>query len=90
MGWFGRWTRPVRAVTRVTVPLLWSAKARAAVKRLSKRLPGSHREPDSDGRCLVIAAARSSCRSTSSRDTSCSSLPKTLVTTAGLASERRR
>jgi hypothetical protein len=56
MGWFGRWTRPVRAVTRVTVPLLRSAKARAAVKRLSKRLPGSHREPDSDGRCLVIAA----------------------------------
>jgi hypothetical protein len=28
------------------------------VTRLSERLPGSHREPDSDGRSLVIAVAR--------------------------------
>jgi hypothetical protein len=32
--------------------------ARAAVTGLSKRLPASHREPDSDGRSLVIAVAR--------------------------------
>jgi short subunit dehydrogenase-like uncharacterized protein len=58
MGWFGRWTRPVRAATTLTAPLLRSANARAAVTRLSERLPGSHREPDSDGRSLVIAIAR--------------------------------
>jgi hypothetical protein len=58
MGWFGRWTRPVRAATTVTAPLLRSAKAGAAVARPSKRLQGSHREPDSDGRSLVIAVAR--------------------------------
>jgi hypothetical protein len=58
MGWFGRWTRPVRTATTLTAPLLRSAKARAAVTRLSERLPGSHREPDSDGRSLVIAVAR--------------------------------
>ncbi|MGW0844815.1 hypothetical protein ACWD26_32720 [Streptomyces sp. NPDC002787] len=39
-------------------PLLRSAKVRAAVTRLSERLPGSGREPDSDGRSLVIAVAR--------------------------------
>jgi hypothetical protein len=32
--------------------------ARAALARLSQRLPGSHREPDRDGRSLVIAVAR--------------------------------
>ena len=58
LGWFGRWTRPVRRATTLTAPLLRSAKARAAVTRLSGRLPGSHREPDSDGRSLVIAVAR--------------------------------
>ncbi len=58
MGWFGRWTRPVRTATTLTAPLLRSATARAAVTRLSERLPGSHREPDSDGRSLVIAVAR--------------------------------
>ena len=51
-------TRPVRAATTLTAPLLRSANARAAVTRLSERLPGSHREPDSDGRSLVIAIAR--------------------------------
>jgi short subunit dehydrogenase-like uncharacterized protein len=58
MGWFGRWTRPLRTATTLTAPLLRSATARAAVTRLSERLPGSHREPDSDGRSLVIAVAR--------------------------------
>ena len=43
---------------RSPAPLLWSAKARAALARLSEPLPGSHREPDSDGRSLVIAVAR--------------------------------
>jgi hypothetical protein len=58
MGWFGRWTRPLRTATTLTAPLLRSATARAAVTRLSQRLPGSHREPDTDGRSLVIAVAR--------------------------------
>ncbi len=58
LGWFGRWTRPVQAASTLQAPLLRSAKVRAAVKRLSERLPGSHREPDSDGRSLVIAVAR--------------------------------
>jgi hypothetical protein len=58
LGWFGRWTRPVQRATALTAPLLRSAKARAAVTRLSGRLPGSHREPDTDGRSLVIAVAR--------------------------------
>lgn len=39
-------------------PLTRPAKARAAVTRLSERLPGSRREPDRDGRSLVIAVAR--------------------------------
>lgn len=38
--------------------LLRSAKVRAAVTGLSGQVPGSHREPDSDGRSLVIAVAR--------------------------------
>ena len=58
LGWFGRWTRPLRTATTLTAPLLRSATARAAVTRLSQRLPGSHREPDRDGRSLVIAVAR--------------------------------
>lgn len=58
MGWFGRWTRPLRTATTLTAPLLRLGKTRAAVTRLSQRLPGSHREPDGDGRSLVIAVAR--------------------------------
>src|SRR6266508_3197479 len=58
LGWFGRWTRPLRTTTALTAPLLRSETARAAVTRLPQRLPGSHREPDSDGRSLVIAVAR--------------------------------
>ena len=58
MGWLGRWTRPIRTATALPAPLLRSAPARAALTWLSERLPGSHREPDSDGRSLVIAVAR--------------------------------
>jgi short subunit dehydrogenase-like uncharacterized protein len=58
LGWFGRWTRPMQIATTPTALLLRSATARAAVTRLSQRLPGSHREPDRDGRSLVITVAR--------------------------------
>jgi hypothetical protein len=58
LGWLGRWTRPVRAAAALQAPLLRSAKVPAALTRLSQRLPGSDREPDSDGRSLVIAIAR--------------------------------
>ena len=58
LGWFGRWTRPMQIATTLTAPLLGSATARAALTRLSQRLPGSHRVPDRDGRSLVIAVAR--------------------------------
>lgn len=58
LGWLGRWTRPVQIAAMLQAPLLRSAKVRAAVTRLSGRLPGSQREPDSDGRSLVIAVAR--------------------------------
>ena len=58
LGWFGRWTRPIRTASTLQAPVLRSAKVRAALKRRSERLPGSHREPDADGRSLVIAIAR--------------------------------
>ncbi|WP_449352037.1 saccharopine dehydrogenase NADP-binding domain-containing protein [Streptomyces shaanxiensis] len=58
LGWFGRWTRPVQIAATVQAPLLRTAKARAALERWSERLPGSRREPDPDGRSLVIAVAR--------------------------------
>ncbi|MGW4380376.1 saccharopine dehydrogenase NADP-binding domain-containing protein [Kitasatospora sp. NPDC004531] len=58
MGWFGRWTRLVRAGTRLAAPLLHTPTIRGAVTKLSDRLPGSAREPDPDGRALVIATAR--------------------------------
>jgi short subunit dehydrogenase-like uncharacterized protein len=58
VGWLGRWTRLVQTAATLQAPLLRSAKVRAAVTRLSERLPGSDREPDSDGRSLVIAIAR--------------------------------
>ncbi|MDQ0836188.1 short subunit dehydrogenase-like uncharacterized protein [Streptomyces achromogenes] len=60
LGWFGRWTRPVQIAATVQAPLLRSAKVRAALERWSERLPGSQREPDPDGRSLVIAVARDS------------------------------
>ncbi|WNM34770.1 saccharopine dehydrogenase NADP-binding domain-containing protein [Streptomyces sp. Li-HN-5-11] len=58
LGWLGRWTRPVQLAAALQAPLLRSAKVRAAVSRMSERLPGAQREPDSDGRSLVIAVAR--------------------------------
>ncbi|MDW8803297.1 hypothetical protein P1P68_00340 [Streptomyces scabiei] len=58
LGWFGRWTRPVQIAATIQAPLLRSAKVRAALERWSERLPGSRREPDPDGRSLVIAVAR--------------------------------
>ena len=58
LGWFGRWTRPMQIAATLTAPLLRSARARATVTRLSPQLPGSTREPDSNGRSLVVAVAR--------------------------------
>ncbi|MFJ2967505.1 saccharopine dehydrogenase NADP-binding domain-containing protein [Streptomyces collinus] len=58
LGWFGRWTRPVQIAATIQAPLLRSAKVRASLERWSERLPGSQREPDPDGRSLVIAVAR--------------------------------
>ncbi|MCT9083966.1 saccharopine dehydrogenase NADP-binding domain-containing protein [Streptomyces fulvoviolaceus] len=58
LGWLGRWTRPIQIAAALQAPLLRSAKVRAALARWSERLPGSHREPDPDGRSLVIAVAR--------------------------------
>ncbi|MEW1656589.1 saccharopine dehydrogenase NADP-binding domain-containing protein [Streptomyces sp. NPDC093707] len=58
LGWFAGWTRPARRAVTLSRPLMRSAQGRAAVTWLSKRLPGSHREPDRDGRSLVIAVAR--------------------------------
>ncbi|MET7653681.1 MULTISPECIES: saccharopine dehydrogenase NADP-binding domain-containing protein [unclassified Streptomyces] len=60
MGWFGRWTRPVQIAATLQAPLLRSARVRAALERWSERLPGAQREPDPDGRSLVIAVARDS------------------------------
>lgn len=58
LGWLGRATRPIQIIAALNAPLLRSANVRAAVTRFSQRLPGSDREPDSDGRSLVIAVAR--------------------------------
>ncbi|MFI6491103.1 saccharopine dehydrogenase NADP-binding domain-containing protein [Streptomyces sp. NPDC050564] len=60
LGWLGRWTRPVQIAATLQAPVLRSAKVRAALARWSERLPGSQREPDPDGRSLVIAVARDS------------------------------
>ncbi|MEU0413468.1 hypothetical protein ABZ307_37495 [Streptomyces griseorubiginosus] len=57
LGWFGRWTRPLQIAATIQTPLSRSAKVRAALERWSERLPGSRREPDRDGRSLVIAVA---------------------------------
>ena len=58
LGWLGRATRPTQIIAALNAPLLRWSKARATITRLSQRLPGSEREPDSDGRSLVIAVAR--------------------------------
>ena len=39
-------------------PLVRTQSGRAALRGLSERLPGSHREPSHDGRSLVVAVAR--------------------------------
>jgi Saccharopine dehydrogenase NADP binding domain len=58
LGWLGRWTRPTQIVATLNAPLMRASRVRAGLTRLSQRLPGSDREPDSDGRSLIIAVAR--------------------------------
>lgn len=58
LGWFGRTTRLVQPAIHLAAPLLHTPVIRGAVTRLSQHLPGSTREPDTDGRALVIAVAR--------------------------------
>jgi short subunit dehydrogenase-like uncharacterized protein len=58
LGWLGRWTRPVRAVSSLMAPLMRSEKARANLAKLAENLPGADREPDANGRSLVLATAR--------------------------------
>ena len=50
LGWFGRWTRPLRTTTALTAPLLRSATARAAVTRLSSGSRDRTASRTSDGR----------------------------------------
>jgi hypothetical protein len=54
----GRWTRPTQLIAALNAPLTRLPATRAALTRLSTRLPAAGREPDSDGRSLVIAVAR--------------------------------
>lgn len=58
LGWFGRWTRPLQIGVRLSAPIAATAPVKAAMGRLSERLPGANRQPDSDGRFLVLAVAR--------------------------------
>ncbi|QLJ00381.1 saccharopine dehydrogenase NADP-binding domain-containing protein [Streptomyces sp. NEAU-sy36] len=58
LGWFGRSTPVVQTAIHLAAPLLHTTAIRGAVTRLSRHLPGSTREPDTDGRALVIAVAR--------------------------------
>lgn len=58
LGWFGRWTRLVQTSTHLAAPLLRTAVIRSSVTKLSHRLPGSTRDPDANGRALVVAVAR--------------------------------
>jgi hypothetical protein len=58
LGWLGRWTRPVRAVSSLMAPLMRSEKARANLAKLAENLPAADREPDANGRSLVLATAR--------------------------------
>ncbi|MET8544734.1 saccharopine dehydrogenase NADP-binding domain-containing protein [Kitasatospora sp. NPDC004799] len=58
LGWLGRTTRLVQATTTLTAPLLRTPAVRRSLTRLSQHLPGSAREPDPDGRALVLAVAR--------------------------------
>jgi short subunit dehydrogenase-like uncharacterized protein len=58
LGWLGRWTRPVRAMSTLTAPFTRSEKAKANLAKRAEKLPGAHREPDANGRSLVLATAR--------------------------------
>jgi short subunit dehydrogenase-like uncharacterized protein len=58
LGWAARATRATQIIAALNAPLLRSSKVRATITRLSQRLPGADREPDSDGRSLIIAIAR--------------------------------
>ncbi len=58
LGWLGRWTRPVWAVSSLIAPFTRSEKARASLAKLAENLPGADREPDANGRSLVLATAR--------------------------------
>jgi len=54
----GRATRPLQIGVRLSAPLAGTAPVKAAMEGLSTRLPGARREPDPDGRSLVLAVAR--------------------------------
>jgi hypothetical protein len=58
LGWLGRWTRPVRMVSTLMAPLTRSERARANLAKRAEKLPGADREPDTNGRSLVLATAR--------------------------------
>jgi hypothetical protein len=58
LGWLGRWTRPTQLIATLNAPLTRLPATRAALTRLSARLPAAGREPDSDGRSLIIAVVR--------------------------------
>lgn len=58
LGWLGRWTRPVRDVSLLMAPIMRSEKARATLTKVAENLPGADREPDTNGRSLVLATAR--------------------------------
>jgi putative NADH-flavin reductase len=58
LGWLGRWTRPVRAMSTLMAPFTRSEKAKATLAQRAEHLPGADREPDTDGRSLVLATAR--------------------------------
>jgi hypothetical protein len=71
LGWLGRWTRPVRVVSTLMAPFTRSERARANLAKRAEKLPGADREPDTNGRSLVLATAR---------DTSGRVLAKTALT----------
>jgi short subunit dehydrogenase-like uncharacterized protein len=58
LGWLGHWTRPVWAVSSLMSPFMRSEKASASLAKLAENLPGADREPDANGRSLVLATAR--------------------------------
>lgn len=58
LGWFGSWTRPLQVLIRLSGPVSTTPRAKALMGRLSERLPGGNREPESGGRSLVLAVAR--------------------------------